>query len=90
MSGMTATESAPPLGRIALATGILALLLFLGGGMIFDGVFWVIGAAVGVAAIAAGIGARRQGAGREAIVGIVLGAVPALWFAAYMVAAAIN
>lgn len=90
MSGMTATQSAPPLGRIALATGLLALVLFLGGGMIFDGAFWLIGAVVGIAAIVAGVTARHQGAGREALVAIVLGAIPALWFAVYMVAAAIN
>jgi hypothetical protein len=87
---MTATESAPPLGRIALATAVLALILFLGGGMIFDGAFWLIGAIVGVAAIVAGVAARRQGAGREAIVAALLGAIPALWFAAYIIAAAID
>jgi hypothetical protein len=90
MSGMTATESTPPLGRIALATGVLALVLFLGGGMIFDGAFWLIGAVVGVAAIVVGVAARRQGAGREAIAAVILGAIPALWFAAYIVAAAID
>jgi len=42
------------------------------------GIFWLLGAAAGVAAFVVGAAARRQGAGSEAIVAIVLGVLAAI------------
>jgi hypothetical protein len=90
MSDLAITRSGSGHGRAALALGAVALLLYLGGGFSVGGIFWLLGAVVGVIAIVVGAAARRQGAGSEAIVAIVLGAIPALWFAIYMIMAAFD
>jgi len=90
MSDLAMTRSGTGHGRIALVLGIVALLLFVGGGFAIGGIFWILGAVVGVIAIVVGVVARRQGGGTDAIVGVILGAIPALWFASYMVMAAFD
>ena len=54
------------------------------------GIFWVLGPLVGLGAIVLGVAARRKGGGREATIAVVLGAVPVLWFAAFMIVAALD
>lgn len=90
MSDLAMTRSGSRGGHAALALGAAALLLFVGGGFAIGDIFWILGAVVGVAAIVVGVTARRQGSGAEAIVGVVLGAIPALWFASYMIVAALD
>ncbi|MEO5634700.1 hypothetical protein [Gaiella sp.] len=90
MSDVAMTRSGTGHGRAALALGTVALLLFVGGGFAVGGIFWLLGSVAGVIAIIVGVVARRQGGGTEAIVGVILGAIPALWFASYMIVAAFD
>jgi hypothetical protein len=90
MSDLTVTRSTGGHGRTALALAAISLVLYIGGGFTVGGIFWILGPLVGLAAIALGVAARRNGAGREATIAIVLGAIPVLWFAAFMIAAAIS
>ena len=90
MSDLAVTRVGGGNGRSALILGVVSLLLFIGGGFTVGGVFWVLGAVVGLAAIVLGVTARRKGGGREATIAVVLGAIPAVWFAAFMIVAALS
>ena len=85
MSDLTVTRAGGGHGRTALVLAAASLLLFIGGGFTLGGIFWPLGPLVGLGAIALGLAARRNGGGREAIVAIVLAAVPVVWFAAFMI-----
>ena len=54
------------------------------------GIFWVIGPLVGLGAIVLGLDARHKGGGREATIAVAIAAVPVLWFAAFMLVAALD
>ena len=54
------------------------------------GIFWVLGPIVGLGAIVLGLAARRKGGGHEATIAIILGAVPVLWTAAFLIVAALG
>ncbi len=76
------------LGRVALALGLLSPALFFIGTV--AGIFWLIGAAVGLAAVIAGVkalrrGTRARGDRTMAITGTLLGALIAGWFVVYMI-----
>ena len=90
MSDLTVTRATGGHGRTALALAVISLLLYVGGGFTVGGIFWILGPLVGLAAIVFGLAARRNGSGREATIAIVLGAIPVLWFAAFMITAAIS
>jgi hypothetical protein len=90
MSDLAVTRAGGGHGRTALVLAVISLLLYIGGGFAFGGVFWVLGPVVGLAAIALGVAARRNGGGREATIAIVVAAVPVIWFAAFMVVAALD
>lgn len=90
MSDLAVTRAGGGHGRTALVLAVTSLLLYIGGGFAFGGVFWVLGPIVGLGAIVLGVAARRNGGGREATVAIVLAAVPVLWFAAFMIVAAVD
>ena len=85
MSDLTVTRAGGGHERAALVLAVASLALFIGGGFTLGGIFWLLGPAVGVGALALGVAARRNGAGREAIVAIVLAAIPVVWFAAFMI-----
>lgn len=82
-----------PLGQAALVSGILAVLAFFGLGFTVGDWWFVVGAALGLVAIVLGAQARREshtaGERRRAVIGLVLGGVPAVWFVAYTIVAAI-
>ena len=90
MSDLTVTRAPGGHGRTALALAVVSLVLYIGGGFTVGGIFWILGPLVGLAAVILGLAARRNGAGREATIAIVLGAIPVLWFAAFMIATAIS
>ena len=90
MSDLAVTRSGGRHGRTALILAVVSLVLFIGGGFTVGGIFWVLGAIVGLGAIVLGVTARRKGGGREATIAVVLGAVPVLWFAAFMIVAALS
>jgi hypothetical protein len=90
MSDLAVTRAGGGHGRTALVLAVISLLLYIGGGFAFGGVFWVLGPVVGLGAIGLGMVARRNGGGREATIAIVLAAVPVLWFAAFMIVAALD
>ncbi len=90
MSDLAVTRAGGGHGRTALVLAVTSLLLYIGGGFAFGGVFWVLGPIVGLGAIVLGVAARRNGGGREATIAIVLAAVPVLWFAAFMIVAALD
>jgi hypothetical protein len=90
MSDLAITRAGRGHGRPALVLAVISLLLYIGGGFTLGGIFWVLGPLVGVVAIVLGVAARRNGGGREATIAIVLAAVPVLWFAAFMIVAALD
>ena len=90
MSDLAVTRAGGGHGRTALVLAVASLLLYIGGGFTFGGIFWVLGPLVGLGAIVLGVAARRNGGGREATIAIVLAAVPVLWFAAFMIVAALD
>jgi hypothetical protein len=90
MSDLAVTRAGSGYGRTALVLAVISLLLYIGGGFAFGGIFWVLGPLVGLAAIVLGVAARRNGGGREATIAIVLAAVPVLWFAVFMIVAALD
>ena len=90
MTELTLTRTGGRRGHGALGLALVSLILFIGGGFLVGGVFWVLGAVAGVAAIALAVIARRDGAGRESTVAIVLAAVTVVWFALYMIVAALD
>jgi hypothetical protein len=90
MSDLTVTRPGGGQARTALVLAVLSLALFIGGGFIVGGVFWLIGPLVGLVAIVLGLAARRGGGGREAMVAVVLAAVPVIWFAAFMIVSALG
>jgi hypothetical protein len=76
--------------KAALGLGVLSLVLFIGGGFSVGGIFWLLGAAAGLCAIVVGFAARRNDGGRGGTVAILLGAVPVVWFTAYMLVEALG
>jgi hypothetical protein len=90
MSDLAVTRAGVGHGRTALVLAVISLLLYIGGGFAFGGVFWVLGPIVGLGAIVLGVVARQNGGGREATIAIFLAAVPVLWFAAFMIVAALD
>jgi hypothetical protein len=90
MSDLAVTRAGVGHGRTALMLGVVSLLLYIGGGFTVGGIFWVLGPLVGLGAIVLGVAARRKGSGREATIAIVLGAVPVLWTAAFLIVAALS
>ena len=79
------------LARTALALGISSIVVFVVLGFIADW-FFVVGFVIALAAIITGWIARKRPGDehrRIATAGMLLGAVPFVWFIAYMVVAAI-
>ena len=54
------------------------------------GIFWLLGPLVGLGAIVLGVAARRKGGGLEATIAVILGAIPVLWTAAFLIVAALS
>lgn len=90
MSDLAVTRTRGGHGRTALVLAVVSLLLYVGGGFTVGGVFWALGPLVGIGAIVLGLAARRNGGGREATIAVVLGAVPVLWTAAFLIVAALG
>ena len=80
------------LARAAVGLGLLSIILFFGLGFAIGDWWFVVAFVVGIAAVVAGWMARsRAGADhrRLATIGLVLGAIPVVWFVVYMIVAAI-
>ena len=90
MSDLAVTRTERGHWRLALMLGVASLVLYVGGGFTVGGVFWALGPLVGLGAIVLGVAARRRGGGHEATIAIVLGAVPVLWTAAFLIVAALS
>lgn len=90
MSDLTVTRAEAGHERIALMLGVASLLLYVGGGFTIGGLFWALGPLVGLAAIVLGVAARRKGGGREATIAVILGAIPVLWTAAFLIVAGLS
>ena len=90
MSDLAVTRAEGGHGRTALMLAVVSLLLYIGGGFTVGGIFWVLGPIVALVALVLGVTARRTGGGREATIAVVLAAVPVLWFAAFMIVAALD
>jgi hypothetical protein len=90
MSDLAVTRTGGGRGRAALVLAVTSLLLYIGGGFTFGGLFWVLGPLVGLGAIVLGLAERRTGEGREATIAVVIAAVPVLWFAVFMIVAALD
>jgi hypothetical protein len=90
MSDLTVTPVESGREHIALMLGVASLLVYIGGGFTIGGIFWVLGPLVGLGAIVLGVVARRKGGGREATISVILGAIPVLWTAAFLIAAGLS
>jgi hypothetical protein len=90
MSDLTITRAEGGHGRMALVLGVASLVLYIGGGFTVGGIFWLLGPLAGLGAIVLGVAARRKSGGREAGIAIVLGAIPVLWTAAFLIVAALS
>jgi hypothetical protein len=90
MSDLTVTPAESGREHIALMLGVASLLVYVGGGFTIGGIFWVLGPLVGLGAIVLGVAARRKGGGREATISVILGAIPVLWTAAFLIAAGLS
>jgi hypothetical protein len=90
MSDLTVTRAEAGRERIALMLGAASLLLYIGGGFTMGGIFWLLGPLVGIGAIVLGVAARRKGGGREATIAVILGAIPVLWTAAFLIVSTLN
>ena len=91
MSDLAVTRAGGGQGRTALILAVVSLLLSdIGGGFTVGGIFWIIGPLVGLGAIVLGLAARRRDGGREATIAVAIAAVPVLWFAAFMLVAALD
>ena len=83
-----ATRSDIPLARIALGVGILALIVWFGLAFAVSDAFFIIGFALGIIGLALGLVARKHSPSSTANSAIVVGAIPVVWFIAYMIVAA--
>jgi hypothetical protein len=90
MSDLMVTRAESGREHTALMLGVASLLLYIGGGFTIGGIFWVLGPLVGLGAIVLGVAARGKGGGREAIISVILGAIPVLWTAAFLILAAFS
>jgi len=90
MSDLAVTRVGGGHGRTALILGVASLVLYIGVGFMVGGIFWALGPIVGLGAIVLGVAARRSSGGHEATIGIVLGAVPVLWTAAFLLVGALG
>jgi hypothetical protein len=90
MSDLTVTRADSGQERIALVLGMASLLLYIGGGFTLGGIFWALGPLVGLGAIVLGVAARHKGGGREATIAVILGAIPVLWTAAFLIVAPLS
>ena len=80
------------LAKVAVGLGILSIILFFGLGFAADTCGWLVGFVVGIAAVVVGWMARTRAgtdSRRLATIGVVLGAIPVVWFIAYMIIDAI-
>ena len=87
-----ALHRASSLPGVALALGIGALVVYWVAGLALDGPGWIVGFVLGLVAIVTGVAARRaaDGSGRRmATIGLVVGAIPVVWFAVYMAVASL-
>ncbi len=76
------------LANVSVALGILAIIAFFGLGFAVGDWWFLVAFLVGVAAVVTGwIARNRPGSDhrRMATIGIVLGAVPAVWFIVYLI-----
>ncbi len=76
------------LANVSVALGILAILAFFVLGFAAGDWWFVVAFVIGVAAVVAGWIARNRPGNdhrRTATIGIVLGAIPALWFIVYVI-----
>lgn len=82
---------ASPHGRVAIAAGVLAAIVFFGLAFPFGGVLWLVAAVLGAISVAAaGSSLRRhEAAARRALVGALSGLVVLVWFVAYIVVDAV-
>ena len=88
------SDTGAQLAKVSVALGVLALVAFIGLGFTVGDWWFLLGAAIGLVAVALGWTARKRltvGASqrRLATVGMVLGAIPLVWFCAYMLVDAI-
>jgi hypothetical protein len=90
MSDLTVTRAEDGHGRTALILGVASLVLYIGGGFTIGGIFWALGPLLGLGAILLGVAARHKGGGREATIAVILGAIPVLWTAAFLIVAALS
>ena len=83
---------AETLAKAAVGLGVLSIILFFGLGFAVGDWWFVIAFVAGIAPVVVGWIARTRADARSrrlATTGVVLGAIPVVWFIAYMIIAAI-
>ena len=87
-------RSAGTLAKAAVALGVLAVIAFFVLGFFVGDWWFVVAFVIGAAAVIAGWVARKRAPvdpsePRLATIGLILGAVPVVWFLVYMIVTAI-
>ena len=89
----TGRRDAGTLAKAAVGLGILSIILFFGLGFAVGEPWFVLAFVVGIAAVVVGWMARTRAgtdSRRLATIGLVLGAIPVVWFIIYKIIAAIS
>ena len=89
----TGRRDAGTLAKAAVGLGILSIILFFGLGFAIGEPWFVLAFVVGIAAVVVGWMARTRAgtdSRRLATIGLVLGAIPVVWFIIYKIIAAIS
>ena len=91
ITSTTGRQDAATLAKASVGLGVLAIIAFFGLGFVVGGWWFVIAFAIGLAAVACAWVARQRNDGHRpmATIGLVIGAVPVVWFVVYMIVAAI-
>ncbi len=84
-------DNAGMLAKAAVGLGILSIIAFFGLGFTVGDWWFVVAFVIGIAAVAAGWVARKRAGDqrRLATIGMVLGAIPVVWFLVYIIVDAI-
>jgi hypothetical protein len=78
------------MARVALAIGVLSLIVWFGLAFAVSDVFYIVGFLLGLVGVVLGYMARKRAPSSTATAAIVVGAIPVVWFILYMLVEAVS